>query len=91
MSINLPAFELFEIDAVGFQLLDFMAEQEAYQQMVQQLQQAGKSDRAILLHNADGYAIDCNVVVTVAPHYSGWLIVRFSRNQRPLCHLHSNR
>jgi hypothetical protein len=78
LSINLPAFELLAIDAVGFQVIEFVADQEAYQQMIQQLQPTGADDHAILFRNADGYLICCQVTATIAPAYSEWMIIRFT-------------
>lgn len=85
LSINLPAFELLAIDAVGFQMFDFV-DQAAYEQIVQQLQQTGASHYTTLLHNADGYTIEGRVNARIYPYYcsshcSRWAIFRLNFNQ----------
>lgn len=89
LSSNLPAFELLAIDAVGFRLIELMADPTAYGSIVQQLQQTGKVHQRITLHNADGKLIDCKAKVTLAPYYSGWTIVRFNANRQLPCPPHS--
>lgn len=88
LSNNLPAFELFEIDTVGFRLLDFIFDQEAYESIIQQLQQIGESHQTVLLHNADGYLLECEMKATIAHHYAGWMIFRFSANRQSPYPLH---
>lgn len=81
LSLNLPAFELFAINAVGLTLLNFMVDQEAYQSIIQQLQQTGETRCKILLQNADGVLMNCTIKATVAAHYSEWVIFRFNVNR----------
>ncbi|NJL22747.1 MAG: hypothetical protein HC895_21085 [Leptolyngbyaceae cyanobacterium SM1_3_5] len=83
LSINLPAFELLAIDAVGFQVLDFGINQSTYERIAQQLQQTGTASQTILLHNADGDLIECEADAEVVPYYSGWIVLCFDANQSP--------
>ncbi|MBW4661209.1 MAG: hypothetical protein KME15_21235 [Drouetiella hepatica Uher 2000/2452] len=81
LSINLPAFELLAIDAVGLRLLDFSVDQEIHRWIDQQIQTAEKSRQPVLLHNADGCRITCKVNAKSAPGYSGWAILGLEVNQ----------
>lgn len=82
LSSNLLAYELFEIDPVSFQFVDLMVDPTAYREMVDQLLQSGNKRQSVLLHNADGQLIDCAIAMTIAPHYSEWMIFRISKNQQ---------
>lgn len=82
LSSNLLAYELFAIDPVTFQFVDLMVDPTTYGAMVEQLQQTGNKHQSVLLHNADGKLIDCAIDITIAPHYSEWMIFRISENQQ---------
>lgn len=89
LSINLPAFELLAIDAVGLHVFDFGIDREAYKRIEQQLQ-AGEnrqeSRQTLLLHSADGNSMECRVEAEVALGYSGWLILCLQVSHHPqLC------
>jgi hypothetical protein len=81
LSINLPAFEYLAMDAVGLSLLDFVWVQDAYPQIIQCSWKKRRTQLTNILYNADGQRLPCKVDVSVAPCYSGWLIVRFIANQ----------
>jgi hypothetical protein len=78
LSINLRAFELLRIDAVGFPVVDFAADMELYEQIRQQLQRTGKSYQTIQLRNADGELMFCQVDAKTAPDYPQWVVLRLN-------------
>ncbi len=81
LSINLPAFHLFGVNAVGFKMLDFAVNLENYERIYRELQQTGKSHQSILLHNADGHLVECEVDAQIEPYWSGWAIFRLRANK----------
>jgi hypothetical protein len=80
LSINLPAFAFLGIDAVGFKMRDFTANFAVYEQVCQELQQAGNSYQSISLCNADGHLIKCNLEGQIWPHHSRWAILHLRAN-----------
>jgi hypothetical protein len=74
LSINLPAFALLGIDAVGFNMPDFTGNSTIYEQICQELQQTGNFHQSISLCNADGHLIECTLDGQVWPHCSRWAI-----------------
>lgn len=81
LSLNLSAFELLSMNVVGFKFVDFMNEPNLYQQLVAPLDQTRKTHCIASLHNADGRLMTCQMTITTAPRYTGWLVVRLSENQ----------
>ncbi|NJR38296.1 MAG: hypothetical protein HC781_04915 [Leptolyngbyaceae cyanobacterium CSU_1_4] len=80
LSINLPAFELLAIDAVGFQFLHFAVEPDMHQQIDQELQETGESSQTVWLQNADACSMKCTVHAMVDLYYSQWAIFRLNAN-----------
>lgn len=78
LSINLPAFEQFGMDVVGFSLLDFMQVPDAYSQIIHCSPSKRGTQLTTMVHNADGQVRTCKVVVSVASDYTQWLLIRFT-------------
>jgi len=81
LSINLPAFELLKIDAVGSKIVDFAADVEIFERIYQQLQQTGKSHQTVLLHDADGKQMECKIDAEISLYCSRWTIFHLCINQ----------
>lgn len=81
LSINLPAFELLAIDAVGLQMHHFLINQP-YTFIHQHLQQSGRFNNTVMLQNADGDLIECAIKAEIDSYYSGWAIfyLRFNHH-----------
>jgi hypothetical protein len=78
LSINLPAFDLLKINAVGLNVIDFTIDLEDGKKIHQEFQKTGKINQKIIFQNADGHWIECRANTQVAPDYSEWAIVRLT-------------
>jgi hypothetical protein len=80
LSLNLPAFELLKINAVGFRMTDFAIDKQTYQQVCQQLHQTKKFHGTLWLRNADGHQMETQVDAEVKLCYLEWVIFYFNAN-----------
>lgn len=81
LSLNLPAFELLKINAVGFRMTDFAISKPTYQQIRQHLHQRRSFHGTLWLRDADGHEMETQVDAEVEPRYSEWVVFHFNANR----------
>jgi hypothetical protein len=80
LSLNLPAFCLLGIDAVGFETYEFINQRQPHEQLYQQLQQTGKYYQPIALRDADGKLMAIKISAQIVADYPKWGIFRIIVN-----------
>jgi PAS domain-containing protein len=85
LSINLAAYELLGIDAVSAKITDFIVIPEHYQQLHIGLKQNANVQQIILLCNADGVLIECEVRAQRTLYCPNWAILYLEFNQFQPC------
>lgn len=80
LSINLSAFCLLGIDAVGFETYEFMNQKRPHEQLYQELQQTGESYQSMVLRDADGKLIKIQISAQIVADRSKWGIFRIMVN-----------
>ena len=82
LSLNLSAFYLLGINAVGFETREFTVHHESHEQVYQELQQAGQSCQSLWLRDADGRLVSCQIQANRVVNFPQWGIVRLRVNTR---------
>jgi hypothetical protein len=80
LSLNLPAFCLLGIDAVGFETYEFTAQEGPHEQLYQELQQTGESSQPMALRDADGKLMEITISAQIVADRSQWGIFRIMVN-----------
>jgi hypothetical protein len=80
LSINLPAFCLLGIDAVGFETYEFTTQKQPHEQLYQELQQTGESYQPMVLRDADGKLMEIQISAQIVAEFPKWGIFRIVVN-----------
>jgi hypothetical protein len=80
LSINLLAFCLLGIDAVGFETYKFTDQRQSHEQLYQELQQTGESYQPMALRDADGKLMEIKISARLVADCSQWGIFRIVVN-----------
>ncbi|NJK48856.1 hypothetical protein HC931_12335 [Candidatus Gracilibacteria bacterium] len=80
LSINLPAFCLLGIDAVGFETYEFTFQEQLHEQLYQELQQTGESCQPMVLRDADGKLMEIQMSAQIVAEFPKWAIFRIMVN-----------
>jgi hypothetical protein len=80
LSLNLPAFCLLGIDAVGFKTYEFIPQCQSYEQLYREVQQIGESCQSMTLRDADGKLMKVEVSAEIVAVRSRWGIFRLVVN-----------
>jgi hypothetical protein len=80
LSINLPAFCLLGIDAVGSETYEFTTQKQLHEQLYQELQQTGESCQPMVLRDADGKLIEIQISAQIVAECPKWGIFRIMVN-----------
>ncbi|NJR60609.1 MAG: hypothetical protein HC769_18295 [Cyanobacteria bacterium CRU_2_1] len=87
LSINLPAFELLTIDAVGARIFDFIVHSNDHRQINQRLCRTEEFHQLTLFCNADGLLMECELKAQITPYYSKWAVFYLKANRFLPCSL----
>jgi hypothetical protein len=80
LSINLPAFCLLGIDAVGFETSEFIFQRQPHEKLYRELQQTGEFYQPMVLRDADGKLTKIQMSAQIVADCSQWGIFRIMVN-----------